>query len=92
MSKSVIKTKFAVLQTPTKFAVIMEIPPYYLTKAEMDILQILSQNKEDGKCTHSCYFSVLILAICKKCLLVLASEAHLYPRLKEKKMSPSNRK
>ena len=29
MSKSVIKTKFAALQTPTKFAVIMEIPLYY---------------------------------------------------------------
>ena len=44
MSKSVIKTKFAVLQTPTKFAVIMEIPLYYLTKAEMEWLK-----KEDGK-------------------------------------------
>ena len=56
MSKSVIKTKFAVLQTPAKFAVIMEIPLYYLMKAEMDILQILSLNKEDGKCTHELLF------------------------------------
>ena len=51
MSKSVIKTKFAGLQTPTKFAVIMEIPLYYLTKAEMEWL-----NKEDGKCTHELLF------------------------------------
>ena len=56
MCKSVIKTKFAVLQTPTKFAVIMEIPLYYLTKAEMDILQILLLNKEDGKCTNQLLF------------------------------------
>lgn len=56
MSKSVIKTTFAVLQTPTKFAVIMEIPLRYFTKAEMDIPQILSLNKEDGKCTHELLF------------------------------------
>ena len=56
MSKSVIKTTSAVLQTPTKFAVIMEIPLYYFTKAEMDILQILLLNREDGKRTHELLF------------------------------------
>ena len=53
MCKSMIKTKFAVLQTPTKFAVI----DGDLMKAEMDILQILSLNNlEDGKCTHELLF------------------------------------
>ena len=43
--------------------------------------------KKMGNVLMSCYFSVLILAICKKCRLVLAS-GHLHPRVKQKKMSP----
>ena len=51
----------------------MEIPLYYrLVKAEVDILQII---KKMGNVFMSCYFSVLILAICKQCRLVPASEA-----------------